>query len=364
MELLKNVMKFSQESNELYTAFKDYADEFQHERGVTGKKFSNVSREDKEKVITKLFQDEVARKSGVDLKMFEGDTVRYSRHPLVKTFADDIIERMIDMVLPEVLWTGMASFAEIVYGGWYDSFTFNIENNSLFSVSKAGRRQRTVPAQKLYDTTVTLVPENHEVTVITNYPALLAGRESIARFITKVALSIEADMRNLAYDTFADHMDSSTIPSAFKMTAYTEKALISLCEKVTAFNNGKKAVIIGTHVALKSVLPDALNTRILLDSPYVTVGQIPQFNGYDVIPMTQFADYASDDFSLKLRDDRIFVVSPSGDKIVKLAVQGGTLSNITGNPYDNSDHSLNGTIQKAYTAGVITSGYAGIVELG
>ncbi|MGL4655705.1 MAG: hypothetical protein ACRCWM_07470, partial [Sarcina sp.] len=142
---------------------------------------------------------------------------------------------------------------------------------------KAGRRQRTAPAQKLYNTTVTLAPENHEITVITNYPAVLAGRESIAKFIMKAVRSIESQMLYEVYDTFASTMEGLTAP--LKITTYTENSLIKLCEQVTAYNQGRKAVIVGTPVALKSILPSSTNTRILLQDEYVTMGYLRVFNG-------------------------------------------------------------------------------------
>ncbi len=362
MKLLNNVVKFSEDSKELYLAFKDYFDQTQAEKGVLGKKFSDVSKDEKEKVINKLFAEELERRSGVTLEQFDGRIAHYAKHPTVKSFADAIVDYMIDMILPEVLFGSLGLIGDIRFGGWYDSFTFNIENNALFAVSKAGRRQRTAPAQKLYNTTATIAPENHELTVITNLPAILAGRESIAKFVMKAVKSIEAQMLYEAYDTFNTTMDSATIPSALKLTTYEEKALISLCEKVTAYNGGKKAVIVGSPVALKSILPSSTNTRILLDDEFVKMGSLRTFNNYDVISLENFADYTKNDYSMKLKDNRIHVVSPASDKLIKIAVQGDTLSNQDG-AFDTANLSQTASISKSWGIGCITNSVAGVVQL-
>lgn len=364
MKLLQSVKVFSENSPELYQAFKDYYSQILTEdRGLKGKTFSEkFSRDEKEKVINKLFAEELERRSGVTLNQYSGDVVRFSMNPMVKSFADTIIDQMIDMVLPETLNSSIGLISEMRFGGWYDSFTFNLENNALFAVSKNGRRQRTVPAQTLYDTTVTLVPENRELTVIVNLPAILAGRKSLAGLVMKAARSIETQMFYDVYDTFASTMEGANIPTQLKVTSYTEEALIKLCQKVTAWNSGKKAVILGTSVALKSVLPSSVSSRILLQDEYVTMGHLRQFNNFDVIEMPQLADMNSDKYDLKLRDDRIYVVSLGSDKPIKVAIQGSTLTNTDGS-FDTANLSQTSTMSKAWAVGCITNSIAGVVQL-
>ena len=82
-----------------------------------------------------------------------------------------------------------------------------------------------------------------------------------------------------AYNAFATATGALT--GNLSVTNYSEESLIKLCETVTAYNNGRKAVIIGTPVALKSVLPSNSNYRylFLLDDEYVKLGALQQFNG-------------------------------------------------------------------------------------
>jgi hypothetical protein len=367
MKELNSVKKFSDANadNENMMALKtsviDYFNQCQSERGIVGKTFSTeYSKSDKEEVINKLFVAEVERRSGMAISSMN-NVVEYAQAPQVRTCADSIINFLIDMILPETLIGSIGLVADIKFGGYGDSFKFDIENNALFTVSAAGRRVKTAPAQVLEKTTATLTPYNHQVTVIVNLPEVFAGRKSLAAFMMKAVRSIETQMLYETYDAFTTAMESANIPAAFVNANYTELGLIAIAEKVTAFNQGRKAVIFGTPTALKSILPTSLNTRILLDDAYVKMGHLTSFNGYDVVPMTQVADYTSSTYALKLRNDRIYILSPANDKVVKVAV-GETLS-YTDGVFEMANRTQSGTINKAWAVGVITNSYVGVIKL-
>lgn len=361
MKKFEHVIKFSETAPEFSLAFQDYFNHIQAtERDVKGVPYSEKSLADKETVINKLFAQELAKRTGMEVPTNIDAAKRFATNPTVRYFADEIVDYTIDMILPESLISSIGMIADIRFGGYLDSFKFDVENNALFSVAKAGRRSRNVPAQVLENTTVTLAPENREVTVKVTLPEILAGRKFIAKYLMKVMRSIESQMLYDCYDSFATNMDALTAP--LKIASYTENALISLCETVTAWNQGRKAVILGTPVALKTVLPSATNSRILLQDEYVTLGHLRTFNNYDVIEMPQVADFNSANYGLKLKDNRIYVVSPASDKIMKIAVGGDTLSHTSG-AYDHANLSMFGTVNKAWDVGCITNSIAGEVVL-
>ena len=63
-----------------------------------------------EKLINKAFAMEVAKQSGMALPSDMGNKTevkRYSENPMVKFFANQIRDVMIDMILPDVLMTGI-----------------------------------------------------------------------------------------------------------------------------------------------------------------------------------------------------------------------------------------------------------------
>lgn len=272
------VKKFAENSPELYTAMNVYCENFLAERGVKGKKFAETSVSDMNKAINKMFAEEVAKGTKMTVEDFNGSYKRYANNTNVKEFADAIRSYLLDMILPEVLTTGSLRYiADFRFADLGDSLSFELENNALFTVTKAGYRLKHADLQKLYKTTVTLVPENHQLTVGTDLYEILTDREFIAEQVMKAAKSIELALLTDAFSAFETTMGNLT--GNLAVINYSEKALIKLCETVAAYNYGMKPVIMGTPVALKSVLPTNNNYRYLLEDDYVKLGHLMSFNG-------------------------------------------------------------------------------------
>ena len=358
-----NVKAFAEMSKDLYEAMKAYSLNYNLERKGL-KAFSEHSQDEMNKSINKVFAIEVAKQSGQPLPADlsnKTEVRRYASNPMVKYFANQIRDVMIDMVLPETLLTGsLKYFADMRFADLGDTIKFDIKSNSLFTVSKAGNRQRTTNQQKTFRTTVTMSGDNHEITVGTTLFEILTGQSYLAEEVMKIARSIETAMLFDAYDAFTAEM--GTLSGNLAVANYAENSLISLCETVTAYNQGRKAVIIGTPVALKAVLPYNSNYRYFLDDSYVKLGHLPTFNTYDVLPMEQVANpYAATPYSLKLDDTKLYVVSPAASKLVQIGVFGGTFSHQDNN-YDNANKTIEHTVEKAWNTMVATNSVAGIVK--
>lgn len=358
-----NVKAFAEVSKDLYDAMKEFSLNYNLERKGM-KAFSNHSREEMNKCINKAFALEIEKQSGMTLPTDmnnKTDVKRYAMNPMVKFYANQIQDVMIDMILPETLMTGsLKYFADMKFADLGDSIKFDIKSNSLFTVSKAGNRQRTTNQQKTFRTTVTMTGDNHEITVGTTLFEMLTGQSYLAEEIMKVARSIETTMLFEAYDAFTAEMNALT--GNLAVANYTENALITLCETVTAYNQGKKAIILGTPVALKAVLPQNQNYRYLLDDEYVKLGHLATFNGYDVIPMEQVANpYSNVAYDLKLDDTKLWVVSPASQKLIQVGVFGGTFSH-QDNSYDNANKTIENTTEKAWSVMAATNSIAGIVK--
>ena len=360
MRELNSVKAFAEQSNELYTSFKDYRDHWlATNRNVKGKAFADKSLDDKDKVITKLFADEVAKRSGMTA---EGqDMAHYANNPMVVFFANAIVDTMVDMIIPDVLNTSVGLIADIQYLDWGDTGKYEIKNSGLFNVSKAGYRNRDTLMQRLDDQTVTLVPENHQVTTYVSFYEVLSGRKTIGEYVMKVALSIEAEMLDEIWSAFNTAMSSATLPTALAVTNYAEKSAITLAQTVQAYNRATP-VFVGTAVALKDLLPSNTQFRYFLDDDYFKMGAVPTFNGYDVVTVGQVADKDNlDTYGLALDDTKIYVVSPASDKIAKVVV-GGSLSRAESGNF-NSNLVQTNTLSKAWACGIITNSIAGVIEL-
>ena len=357
-----NVKAFAEMSKDLSEAMSAYAHNYNLQRKGL-KAFADHSEEEQKKLINKAFAMEVAKQSGMELPDLNNKTEvrRYAMNPMVRFFANQIQDVMIDMILPETLMTGsLKYFADMKFADLGDTIKYDIKSNSLFTVSKAGNRQRTTNQQKTFRTTVTMAGVNHEITVGTTLFEILTGQAYLAEEVMKVARSIETAMLFDAYDAFTTEMNGLT--GNLAVANYSEESLITLLETVTAYNQGRKAVVIGTPLALKAVLPTNTNYRYLLDDEYVKLGHLQTFNGYDVLPMEQVANpYNSTAYSLKLDDTKLYVVSPASDKIVKIGVFGGTFSH-QDNSYDNANKTIENTTEKSWETAVVTNSVGGVIK--
>ena len=250
-----NVKQFSTENDvqrDLIESVKKYAAERIKERkGINA--FADHTKEEMKSLINKAFAEVVSQKSGIALPA-EGATKmevqRYSELPMVKAFAEQTRNILIDAIIPDFLIESPLQYiADVQMADLGDTIKFDIHNNQLLTVSKAGNRQRNTNVQKTFDTDVTMSGENHEVTLATNLYDVLVGRTFIAEEIMKAALAIENDMLDSAYDAFLAAMNDLD-GTALCVANYTERALIHLCEIIGAYNNATP-IIIGTPLALK-----------------------------------------------------------------------------------------------------------------
>ena len=363
VKIPNNVLAFAEGNTDLYAGFADY---FNH-NASTKHKMENlvfngqVKFSEKEAEINKLFAEEVKRVSGIPWTF--SDKVMAS-NPQVTWAAFAIVNKLIDVVLPDTIVQSMGIYTNVTTVGAGDSLAIDITPRDLFAVTKAGRGRRHGEAQKQFKGQVTLIPEYRDVTVTVSFYRVLAGKESLADFVMKAVRSIETEMTYDAYTAFTTAMNAlPTTPSGgeLKITGWTQDAGVQLAQRVTAFNNGNKAVFVGTQVALSKILPAGSNYRYMLDSEYVKVGYIQTAFGYDVMVLPQVADWKNPHKTF-LKDNEIYVMSPSAGKLIQLAI-GDEAYTVTDEPMANADLTQRATIKKSWATAVATNAVSGLIIL-
>ena len=360
------IVCFSENRNKVEIIFRDYMNQYITEYAKKdGFPFDKtLSFSEKEKKIDNLMLKEITKLSGVDLSNNSISKEMFSQHPVLRWASFAVVDSLIDMIIPDVLDKSIGIYTETRYGDYGDSFVFDVEPNDLFYVSKAGRDQRTVEFQKQFPGQVTVVPENRAISVSVNFYKVLCGKESIAKFVMKAILSLEAQITKevyAAFDTAMSAIPATPEDSKLNVTGWSKKDAIRVAQTVTAFNNNSKAVFLGTALALSDILPDNANYRYWLTDEYVTVGYIRNAFGYDTMVMPQVADWRNP-YKLALKDDRIYVISPSSQKPVKLCYEGASRTNTMG-AYETANLTESTTINKSYGIGIATNAIAGIINL-
>ena len=363
------VLTFAGDNISVYKKFADYYNHYRHNNGEKGLEFQTVKEDgsiltfaQKEEQMNADLLKEVARVSGVT-NIAEMPLSTWATNPQISWAAFAVVSQLIDTILPDTMISSIGAYSEVKVGGWGDSFSFEVKPRDLFVVSKQGRDRRTTELKKQYNGLVTILPELRQLSVSVSLYRVLAGKESLAEFVSKAVRSLESQMTVDVYNAFATAMAAlaTTTDAALKITGYTQASLVELAQKIAAWNGGAKPVIMGTHLALANILPNDTNYRYDIESNFVKMGYMKTIAGFDTLMLPQVADWTTP-FTTVLDDTKLWLVSPSAGKLVKLCLEGSALSNVT-SPFQFADLTQNATIGKSYGVGIATSSIAGTIAL-
>ena len=312
--------------------------------------------EEDKTAINNAFFAEVERVSGVTRENLVVEA--WMSNPSVKWASMSVIDATINAILPQVLLPQFGMFMDMRFVGVGDIVKFTIKPNQFYTVSRGGTGERTTHRQKHFSTDIVLTPVEHIITVYTDMYRVLAGKEDIGEFITRVVLSIEKEMYKDAVSALMTGLDK--VSGELAVTgAFDPKKLVHLCQLVGSKNAGVKPVIAGSAVALMNVLPDsASGYRLSIDGVQGAVAAMKDFYGYSVVALDQA--YAGSD-KLVLPDDKLFIVSPLEDKLVK-----GAVSNSLNNSnqfYENGDLTQNFTMRKLWDFEYASAATAGVYKI-
>lgn len=374
-QIPNQVMQFAGgESNlAVYNAFKDYFRHYQANNGKEGVEYNKfttdangnrveLSFSAKEDALNQALKKEILRKAGItDISQFPLET--WAGHPVLRWASFAVVSALVDMILPEVMIDSIGLYSDIRTIGWGDSAAFDIKPRDLFVVSKAGRAKRTTELHKQFEGQVTLIPEPRQIAVTVSLYRVLSGKESLAEFVMKAVRSMESQLTVDTYNTFATAMNAldNTAGTGLRTAGYTQAEFVRLSQTVRAWNGGANPIAIGTQAALANILPADANYRYDLSSEYVKMGYIRNFQQTDILMLPQVATWETP-FDLRLADNRIWIVSPSAQKLVKVVLEGSTLA-YTDEVYKNSNLLQNSNLVKSWATGIATNSVAGTIEL-
>lgn len=374
MKIPNQVLSFAGEQN--LTPYRMFVDYWNHYRALNGAKNIEyqqntitpegavipLSFSEKEEKLNAALKREIMRVAGVNnFEQFPIET--WANHPTLRWAAFAVISAVIDMILPETVIDSIGIYSEVRTIGWGDSAAFDVSPRDLFVVSKAGRSKRTTELHKQFKGQITVLPEPREMTVFVSLMKVLAGKESLAEFVAKVVRSFETALAVDVYNAFYTAMEAidATANTGLLVAGYTQSEFVRLSQTVAAWNGGAKAVAIGTQRALANILPTNANYRYDFQSEYVKVGYLRDFQGTDIMVLPQIADWQTP-FGLKLADNRIWLVSPSTQKIIKVVLEGNVLS-YTSDVYANANLVQTSTLIKSWGTAVATNAVAATIQI-
>ena len=345
MSMPNEVVQFAQTNGgntDFYVAFQDY--------------YFNRDKMDSEKhdKLQNAFFAEIIAKSGVSRDGLT--TEAWVSHPSVQWAAFAVVDATVNAILPQVLTPAFGLFTDFRFVSLGDVVKFKIKPNQFFTVSKGSVGERTIHRQKDFAQDIIVAPVEHIVTVYTDMYRVLAGKEDIADFVARVVLAIEQAMYGDALNALMTGLNNLPTGTYNISGAFDMKTLVKMAETVQVYNAGVRPVSAGSATALMRVLPDStLGYRGNYDANGGSIELIKNVYGYDVIKMNNAAAQGG---GLVLPDDKIFVVSPAQDKLVK-AVVSNALTN-SNQFYDNADLTSDYTIRKMWEFTYASASKAGV----
>jgi len=374
MKIANQIVAFAGEANLApYKMFADYYNHFLSLNGAKNVDFQTtattpegivvpVSFSEKEEKMNAALKREIMRVAGVT-NIGDFPIESWANHPTLKWATFAVISAMIDMVLPDAIIGDVGIYSDVRTIGWGDSAAFDVKPRDLFVVSKGGKSKRTTELHKQFVGQITVIPEPRQMTVFVSLMKVLAGKESLADMVIKMVRSFETQLSYDIYDAFATAMGAvtNTASTGLRVAGYTQAEFVRLSQTVAAWNGGAKPVAIGTQRALAKILPLDANYRYEIDSDFVKVGYLRNFQGTDIMVLPQIADWTTP-FALKLSDSKIWIVSPSAQKIVKLVLEGSALS-YTSDVYANANLVQTSTLIKSWGTAIATNAVAAEITL-
>ena len=356
----KQLLTFSADAEKnLIPAWKDYVTNYRALNFSTKKQYSqSKTLEEKEMIVNAAIAKEVDQLAGVNTSLINKEA--YATNPTYLWANNAVINKLVDMVIPDILSEDLLNVAEVVQIGYGDSAEFDIKSSDLFYVSKTGNSRRHVEAQRQFTGHTSVPVSNHVITTETDMYRVLAGKESPAEYAMKVVLSIEAEIAKDVMAVITSSFDSLT--TNFKENGYDEKQFQRLASRVSAANGGARTVAIGTDTALGTVLPESDYLKMGLGESYAKVGYLPVFKKVPLISLPQKIEWTSEDYDFALPEDMIYFISTNGQKLVKVVIEGGSLS-FADNHADNGNLSQVSSLHSRFGVALVSSSKYGLMKL-
>jgi hypothetical protein len=316
---------------------------------VKGYKYEDIVKDktfaQKTAKINELYLAEISRRSKTDIADYDGSVIDYATDGKVIKMQAFLNKILLDAITPIFInASGLNMLAEMHYGGYGDVFKFQLRDNSNYSVSKMGRRQKHTKIQEKKKNNKTITMDYYGLSTMSTLPQIMLGESMIAEDMVRMALSMTAKIYRLTIKKFISACETIT-DTRILMTSYTETGLLTALRNGSAFN-GSTMVIVGDAVACKTILPENTQTRIFLQDEYnTTLGYMSTFNTYKVLVFDVVRDDEEDTGILGLPTNRLYGISTGlNGKVIHVGI-GSTLAN-TDDTMENDNLGIITTLRK------------------
>lgn len=303
-------------------------------KGNIPTKYASVSKSERDEAIRK----ELLNALGIE---------KFERKAFRRAWAKNkhevyaVIEEVVNQVMVDGEYQKSAffnQFVEVKNLALGDTNEFYVEGKNELIVSEFSgshfdlRRQRIDAGQ-----TFPVAVRDYGIKVYEYFERILSGRASIENLVTLLYEAIDKKLSEIAESTFMVAMEK--LPTPFKVGGnYDEDAILEMLAHLEA-TNGEKPILVGTKMALRKLqgivggewsdgMKETRNNALVL----------PVWNSYTCMEIAQGHKIGSFEFTMP--NNKVYAISGSNTKLVKMVLEGDTLVKEISDGTDNADMSL------------------------
>lgn len=289
-----------------------------------------------------------------------------------------IYREVLTPIIPAVYSEAVGIFAETVTVGIGESYEVEIGSGDIpvFQDSAWGAA-RSVPRNRFYSKTYTLVPQPRTAQINAKWSQLVGNNVDFGRFFANITAGIYSKTLALWNSTMTAALSNTALVPSGLQYAFNTQNWVTLANKISALNNTplSNLVAIGGLVGLSKVLPTqttgATNVNMdaaiatLLGADYTKAGYLGEFMGVRLMPITD-AVVPNTQFGAVqtvLDQSKVFMLSGSGYKPLTIAYNEDTPIQLEVDPSKAGDMELAINITTSLDAIALFQSKVGVVTV-
>ena len=254
------------------------------------------------------------------------------RFSLRKAFEFQNFERTFFSVIEEVinrtttksnLEDYMRRIAEVRMLSDGDSANIDIRAKNVYQLQRVARGTKSSRIQRHYGDNVVLSPVYRQVRTGFDIEQIAAGRFDYGR---EIALAAEGIRTSLLIDVVALAFGTTnTINNKLIENTYSEDAFRLLKQRVQANNGGGTTMIVGTDIALSTILPTSTEFYRELGEEYMKNGYIANAFGSTMMALPQAVDH---DYNIIIPNTEALILTSGVDSPIKIGMTNVRISQV------------------------------------
>lgn len=227
----------------------------------------------------------------------------------------EIIEQSLDKILPEKLSETIGRFADVQNFKFGDAPKFTVRNGKItaYAVADGGGVNR----HRLTKQSFTIPTEGIQAKVYAERARVLAGQVDFNELIDLAIEAVEEKLYDKVHMALIDTYKNLPEPNKATADKVDVNKLNKLIQVVKSYGN---PIILGTGLGLAE-LPDLESDEARSD--VYNQGYVGKWKGVPVVEIKNVVvDESNEEF--KFEDRYLYIVPEGKDKIVKVAIEGGS----------------------------------------